>query len=693
MLFNESQHRAITTSGRVLLMGQAGTGKTSALQQRLLYLLEQGEPAYTILVLVAEPNHRDYFRQMAQQEGLAALADLKVNNYVGLAREFVELFWPLVARPAGFATAHRPPTWLSYDLAQLLMWEVVTPMLEAGHFANLRLRPQQIVSQLLDNLNRSALNGYGIAEGIKRQIESWAGDAEHIRHLRDALQAAEKFRQACHAHNMLDMSLVVELFNKHVVGHKEFSRYFKERFRHLLVDNLEEQTAAGQNLVAHLLPQAVSATLVFDTGGGYKTFLAADPAQAERFRTRCETTIDFGERFVDRQGVYHLAEQVDSYLYGGQADAARARPKIEGLIHRRYRREMLVDLAHYLAEYLQREQMPAREVAIIVPYLDGALRYKLTEALRQAGVPYQLSRRRASPREEPHVRTWLTFLALAHPDWQIYPSQYDMAEALQLALYGLDPARAALIAQSLYQPAMPSLRDTMELTGKQVERIGEEMVAKVEMVRRWLAEHGTADGEARYPLDHFLHHLFANLLSQPDIRPVPDEQGAAVCDWLVRTATRLRQAAPALGLATPRQIGRAFINGIYNGLVTADPPALGDPPDPNGVQISTIYGFLLGEQDVAVQVWLETAATGWWDMPRQPLSNTFVLAQSWDTEAQWTLEDDVRIRNDLLSRIMHGLTSRCGRGVILATSELDRRGVRQENPLWRALQPVLGGGR
>jgi hypothetical protein len=90
-----------------------------------------------------------------------------------------------------------------------------------------------------------------------------------------------------------------------------------------------------------------------------------------------------------------------------------------------------------------------------------------------------------------------------------------------------------------------------------------------------------------------------------------------------------------------------------------------------------------------VQVWLDTAASGWWDIPRQPLSNAFVLAQSWDPDRAWTMSEEIDIRNQLLARIVSGLTARCHDGIILATSDLDRRGARQDGALWRALQPIL----
>jgi hypothetical protein len=53
------------------------------------------------------------------------------------------------------------------------------------------------------------------------------------------------------------------------------------------------------------------------------------------------------------------------------------------------------------------------------------------------------------------------------------------------------------------------------------------------------------------------------------------------------------------------------------------------------------------------------------------------------------MADDFAIRNQLLSRIIRGLTNRTSKGIIIANSDLDRRGARQEGPLWRALQPVM----
>lgn len=684
MNLTSTQQQAIETERTSFWLGGAGSGKTTTLQERLLHLLANGEPAYTILVLVAEPHHQRPFLQRIHQSGLGPYADLKILTYNKLAQEMVALFWPLVARDAGFEKPYQPPHFLSYDLAQLLMWHVISPMFEEGAFADLRLRPQQIVSQLLDTLNRAALNRLTLEQAIERQKMSWGGEPERLVHLSDAAEAVSRFRQVCLAQSVLDLSLAVAVFDSQVVDHPEFHRYFEERFRHLLVDNIEEHTPSGQYFVAELMGKAVSTAVLYDAGGGYKRFLSADPLGANQFRSRSATKFEFDTPFLTNEPLTHLANLAENYLMSTQKETELAQEAILGVVRGRYRREMVANLMPVLRELIDEQGVAPHEIGIIVPYLDGALRYMLTNALRDAALPARFLRRRSSPRDEPRIRAWLTWLALANPDWQMPVSPFDVEEALTLSIFGLDAARAALLVRELFEADTAVLHPAELLRETAVSRIGDDIVELYEELRVWLIEVG--QGQA---IDQFLHSLFNGLLAQPRFQPEPDLAGAAVCDWLVKSAQRLQQSAVRIGFETLAAEGVAFIDGIRNGLVTANPPELGDPPDPDGIFVSTIYGYLLGGEPLRVQVWLETAASGWWDIPNQPLSNAFVLARSYMPEQLWTAESDFAIRNQLLSRIVRGLTARCQDGVILASSDLDRRGLRQDGPLWRALERVI----
>jgi len=681
---NERQQAAVTAGETTFLIGPAGTGKSTALQQRLLKLLQE-EPAYTILVLVAEEEDGERFLEFLHAHNAGPYADLKIATYGRLAREMVSLFWPLVARPAGFSRPFDPPSFLSYDLAQLLMWRIVRPMRDAGAFADLPLRPQQIVSQLLDTLNRAALNRLTLGEAQARQLQTWAGDGGNgARHLQEAARAARRFREHCRRHSLLDLSLTVRTFDTEVVDHPEFHRYFEERFRHLMVDNVEEQTPAGQHFVEALMDSTETTVIAYDAGGGYKRFLAADPHGARRFHRISANTVSFDEPFTTATPLVHLSNRVGNYLLAGgeKKPAERASEAIIGVVGGRYRREMVQRLVERLKD-LHADVAP-HEMAIITPYLDEGLHYMLNQALKGATIPSRLLRRRASPRDRPRVRAWLTWMALAHPAWEMAPAPYDVAEALTLSVAGLDAARAELLTEAIYRPEQTELLPATELADRVQERVGRDRVTMVEDLRRWLVEEGSGQ-----PPDVFLHRLFNELLARPPFQPQPDEAGAAICEWLVRTASRVREAAPRLELTTPDQVGGAFIESVNQGLVTAYPPELGEPPDPSGVLVSTIYGYLLAGRPVRVQVWLDATANGWWDIPRQPLSNAFVLAQSWPAGETWTMEAEFRVRDELLSRLIRGLTARCSEGVILATSDLDRRGQRQDGRLWHALRPVV----
>ncbi len=636
-----------------------------------------------MLILVAEPEHEMPFLEAIHSSRQGPYTELQITTYNNMARQMLTLFWPLVARQAGFERAYQPPSYLSYDLAQLLMWQIVTPMIEEGAFDDLRLRPQQIVSQILDTLNRAALNGLTLDQAFERQLSTWAGESERLRHMHNAAAAAGQFRQACLNRNLLDLSLIVQVFDTQLVQHPEFRNYFSERYRHLIVDNVEEQTPAGQNFVARLMNSAQTTSIAYDAGGGYKRFLAADPIGARQFWSRTSFVFEFEESFLTTTSLSNLANQAENFLMSTNKPSSGAEHAIVEVVGGRYRREMLANLVTILNDLVD-DGLHRSEVDVITPYLDGALRYSLTTMLKQAELPYYLLRRRYSPRDEPRVRAWLTWLALAHPDWNVRATAYDVAEAFSLSIAGLDPARAQLVTERLYLSDIGQLLPVFELAKEIRDRVGSELLELVEELRLWLEEQGSD----RNPIDIFLHRLFNTLLALPRYQPESDLAGAAVCDWLVRTASRLRHAAEPMGFLGAAEVGRAFLDGIYQGLVTANPPELGDPPDLDGIMISTIYGYLLSGRPVSIQVWLETAATGWWDIPRQPLSNAFVLAQSWSPDRMWTMDEEFEIRNQLLSRIIRGLTNRSKVGIILASSDLDRRGQRQDGPLWRALQPI-----
>ena len=132
----------------------------------------------------------------------------------GLARRMVDLFWPLVAGPAGFAHPDQPPVFLTLETAQYYMARIVRPMLEEGFFASVTIDRNRLYSQVIDNLNKAASVGFPHTEIGERLSTAWFGDPGQRRIYADAQESANRFRQYCLEHNLLDFSLQLEIFWK-----------------------------------------------------------------------------------------------------------------------------------------------------------------------------------------------------------------------------------------------------------------------------------------------------------------------------------------------------------------------------------------------------------------------------------------------------------------------------------------------
>lgn len=662
---------------RIFLTGPAGAGKSTVLAARIAHLLEQGVPAYTILVLLPDRPAREQLRRSLREVPLGPYGTLSLHTYYSLAQRMVALFWPLVARPAGFAHPERPPLFLSYELAQYHIGQIVEPLLEEDYFEGLHLHPQRLLSQLLDNLNKAALNGYPLREVGLRLSSAWKGPPERPIAFQQAQECIERFRQDCLARGVLDLSLVLEVFSQHLLETPPFWGYFSERYRHLLVDNLEENVPVAHDFVARLLPHCDSALLAYDQGGGYRILLGAEPEEAWSLQLRCSTLVRLDAAPTPADP---LAEAVAARLGQGEAPIAGV-GGILGLIERRYRSDMIAGVADELAATIEQEGVPAEEIVVLAPYLDGVLRFSLSQACARLGVPLQVVRRYRRPVEEPAVRALLTLAAIVHPEWNLPPHRYDVAEALGQVLEGIDPVRAALLADWAYDPTGPALRTPEGLAARSEGRLGPTLLARYRAFwERWEAVPPAAD----LPWEHFLAHLLGHVLPGA----VEDPATATACAELLESARRFRQIFPVLHEEDTAPIGRSYLEMLHQGLVTAQ--YLVDQEEPAGaVLLAPAHSYLLTGRPVRRQFWLDVASVDWWTPPQQPLTNPHVLSRRRPLGAPWDDAEDHAVRQATLVRVIKGLCRRCREGVVLCRSELGTTGQPQDSPLLRALEPIL----
>ena len=300
MLLAPQQAAVISLSldRRIFLEGIAGTGKTTAAVARLLRLLTAGVPGDSILVIVPQRTAAAAYTEMLRKPSAPAGGEVTVLTVGGLAQRMAELFWPLVAAPAGFAHPDRPPTFLTLETAQYHVARLVGPLLDEGYFDSISIERNRLYSQLLDNLNKAAVVGFSPAEIAGRLKGAWLGESAQARVYDQAQECALRFRAYCLAHNLLDFSLQYELFIRCLWPLPACHDYLTRRYTHLIADNVEEDTPVAHDLLAEWLPGCRSALILLDRAAGYRRFLGADPADAYRLKALCGEQLVFTESFV-----------------------------------------------------------------------------------------------------------------------------------------------------------------------------------------------------------------------------------------------------------------------------------------------------------------------------------------------------------------------------------------------------------
>ncbi len=700
---------------KAYLHGPFGAGKTTAALERVRWLLAQERiRGDDILVMVPQRTLARPYYQALRGPDVPPGPPVHITTFAGLARSAVALYWPLLAEQAGFADPHREPIFLNLETAQYHMSRFVQEAFERGEFDAIRVQPGRVVSQVLDNLNKAALHGFTIDEAYARlELAVPPGEryTARIRALQTARRISHQFRELCLRRSLVDFSLWVHLFLRYVLTNDWSRTHLFRSHRHLVMDNAEEDTFAAHELVRRWMPHLDSALILVDDDAGYRVFLGAAPEDAQTLAELCPVRIHLDRSHILPPAMARLTHMVDVAVQGpGKAAPVPTQDTQDGsdgreptqraeawpLVYagRRFYPQMIDWVVDQVVHLVQEEGQDPGQIAILAPFVSDALRFSLQTRLEERGIPSSTHRPSRALNAEPATRAMLTLAALAHPHWQEIPSPSDVTLALHLAIGGMDPVRAHLLARVVYGTRgerAGTLKPFDPLKPEVKQRIGYQLGERYERLRGWLEDYRAET--VFTPLDQFMARLFGEVLSQPGFGFHQDPDGARVVDQLVRSARNFRWAVePQLeegeDAMARSQVGQAWADLVRSGAVGAlYVPGWQEPDD--AVFIAPAYTFLMRNRAVDVQFWLDIGATGWWERLYQPLTHPYVLSHDWPADEPWSDFHEFRTRQEMMRRLLLGLIRRARRRIYLAMSEYGESGTEQRGPLLTLLNRIL----
>lgn len=677
-------------NSRTFVTGPAGSGKTTAATQRLLDLLASGVPGASILLLVPQRTLASSYQAALRAPGAAAGGQVDILTLGGLARRMVDLFWPLIAHDAGFAHPVLPPTFLTLETAQYYMAHLVRPYLEQGFFESVSIDRNRLYSQLLDNLNKAAIVGFPHTDIGERLKSAWSGESSHLRVYDDVQTCTAEFRRYCLENNLLDFSLQVELFRERLWPSLLCRAYLQSTYRHLIVDNLEEDTPVTHDILREWLPEFDAALLIYDEDAGYRSYLGADPASALGLRDLCTDEITFTEPLVIPPSLEGLGARLGQVLNQVETPSPGLPDGLEALDYPpepiRFFPQMLDWVVGRVSQLID-EGVPPGEVAILAPVLPDALRFSLANRLDALGIPYRSHRPSRALSDEPAARCLLSLAELAHPQWNRSPSKVEITYAFLQAIAGLDLTRAHLLTEICCR--MREGRLVLEPFGRlrpdAQSRITFSIGERYEMLRSWIETYAAAP---EVELDYFFSRLFGEVLSQPGFGFHSDLDAGQVAANLVESAQKFRWAIETRAEPVGQSLGQEYIEMVRDGVIAAQYMGNWQSPAADAVFIAPAYTFLMNNRAVDHQFWLDASSNAWFERLYQPLTHPYVLSRAWVPGRIWTAADEFEANRAVLYRLVLGLLRRCRVGIHLGLSDLNEGGYEQRGLLLKSFYQV-----
>lgn len=689
--FTPAQQEAISAplDSHTWLEGSAGCGKSTAAAARLQQLAAQGIPAQHILILLPQRTLAEPYTRVIDSPSFPHGGRPDILTLNGLAQRTLSLFWPIAAASAGFNRPNRPPVFLTMETAQYYMARIASPLLQRGYFAAVSLTPNRLYSQLLDNLNKSALVGFPHTEISDRLSAAWNGASSQLRVFDQAQEAIILFRQFCLQHNLLDFSLQIEVFLRSLWPGLLCRQYLLSRYRHIIADNLEEDTPAAHDLLLDWLPHLDSALLLYDREAGYRKFLGADPTSALRLREHCQQQVEFHPPISLPPVLSAFSDAFAAALKQPGSDLPITAPAAPSLSESevlqrirpqatRFYPQMLDAAAREAARLIREEGLPPGQIAILAPYLSDRLRFGLIERLTRLEVPVRVLRPSRSLQEDAYIRCLLTLARLAHPAWQFPVDREDFTAMLSTAIVSLDLCRAGLLTQIVYprkkEQVLPG--DFNIVHAEMKDRITYADGGHYTELREWI---NTYTAQPPLQLEFFFSRLFGELLTRPGFGFYNHPATGEVTANLMESARKFRQAVQStVELA---DIPKEFIRAVETGLVSAQYLRSWDSGAEDAVTIAPAFSFLLQNRPVSAQIWLDAGSNAWFERLEQPLTHPYVLSRQWQAGDKWDDTREVEANRQTLYRLAAGLMGRCTGRILLLHCELNEQGFAQQGAL------------
>ncbi len=367
---NPAQLEAVThTEGPLLVVAGAGSGKTRVLTHRIAHLIRQGASPFEVLAITFTNKAAGEMRE----------------RIIRLVGPVAERMWISTFHSACVRILRRDAALLGYPSAFTIYDQADAVRLTGYVIRDLHLNPKQFPPRSV-HARISALKNEGVSPG------DFAEEADVVteRKVADVFTEYQARLRRAGAMDFDDLlGVAVELFRVH----PEVLEHYRQRFRHVLVDEYQDTNPVQNDFVMLLGEEHRNVCVVGDQDQSVYAFRGADIRNLVEFeRTFPDATVVVLEQnYRSTQNILDAANAViANNLHRKPKDLWSEAGRGESLV--RFQGEDEGDEAQWVAHRLSLLHTGGdlRWADMAVFYRTNAQSRVLEEALMRAGIPYRV---------------------------------------------------------------------------------------------------------------------------------------------------------------------------------------------------------------------------------------------------------------------------------------------------------------
>lgn len=636
---------------KVVLFGGTGTGKTKKLMNKYKSLIEEdGIKSEEILVLLMNRNQSLSWRENSD---INISGRIIRTSFFGFVQEEITTFYPIILKEVeDIKTASIRPVFLTFETSQYLLSMLIERSRNLSDaFFSISDKDSRIAIDISSNFVKAAASNLSykdIGTRLYNALELQTEEKKMV--FSEVDKIIEGYRRRCLECGVMDFAMAIDFYNTILLKNKEYLDSLKNRFKYLIVDNLEEAVPSEVDFISMFLEIVEGATLSYNFDGGYGSIFGANKEYVEETIIRnCKIINLENEPFTCKKEMVEFSDM----LYNGIVDnnkKIKLKPDNVNIIRMPeniLRSDMLDDTAKYIMKLLNEGYKPS-DIAIVSTFADIVTEYVLQSRTKNSGTKITNIARKSRFIDNKFVYAMITLAYLCHPNEKIIPTKDDV-RALVNMLLDLDPVRSSILAEIICNQNPFANFPSVE-SEEIISRIGYSNVKRYNFIRDWINNY--RNGE-KLDIDIFLERVFTEILLV---------YGATEEDII--DIKRLIDSAHNFKITISRfntiDVNSGFLLMIKNGVKSAE--SIFDMEEREGdneIVLCTPMTYLSNSLKHKVILLIGASSTHWIPRCAKEISNPYIFTPTWNLSDTYTEDIEEENQKKNVAVLLRALIRRC----------------------------------